>query len=90
MVRQKDNVAVYKITGEKTGRNYYVELLHLQNNYYGNPRFEAHIISIEHIEKYDYCGAWVYRFTGHYFSEQEECNWIVGYHEKKKELAHKN
>ena len=90
MIRQRDNVSIYKIVSQDTGKQYYVELLRLQNNYYGNPRFEAHIISIEHIEKYNYCGAWVYRFTGHYCGDQGECDFIVAYHEKKISKAHNN
>lgn len=90
MVRQRDNTGVYKVTSTFTGKQYYVELIRLQNNYYGNPRFEAHIISIERIEKYGYCGAWNYRFTGHYLDDIDECKFIVEYHEKKIELAHKN
>ena len=81
MVRQKDNVAIYKVTTEK--HNYYVELLRLQNNYYGTPRFEAHLICVDKVEQYNYCGAHVYRFTGHYMDDIKEVHWIVDYHEKK-------
>ena len=81
MVRQKDNVSIYKVTTEK--RNYYVELIRLQNNYYGTPRFEAHLIRTDMVEQFKYCGAHVYSFTGHYMDEIEEANWIVQYHEKK-------
>ena len=84
MVRQKDNVSIYKVPGEKTGRNYYVELLRLQNNYYGNPRYEAHLIRVDIVEQYNYCGAFVYRFTGHYLDDINEAKWIVNYHENKK------
>lgn len=90
MIRQKESVLIYKVVSSFTNNHYYVELLRLQNNYYGNPRFEAHIISLEHIEKYGYCGAWVYRFTGHFISEQAECDFIVGYHEKKILKGHNN
>lgn len=90
MVRQRDNESIYKVVSSFTNRHYYVELIRLQNNYYGNPRFEAHIISLEHIEKYNYCGAWVYRFTGHYYDDQAECDFIVSYHEKKMQKDHNN
>lgn len=81
MVRQKDNVAIYKVTTEK--HNYYVELLKLHNNYDGNPRYEAHLIRADLVEQYNYCGAHVYRFTGHYMDDINEAQWIVEYHEKK-------
>lgn len=81
MIRQKDNAGVYKV--ETDSRKYYVELIRLQNNYYGTPRFEAHIIRVDSIEQYDYCGAIVYRFNGHYLTDMEEAKFIVDYHEKK-------
>ena len=90
MIRQRDNVAIYKVVSENTNLEYYVELLRLQNNYYGNPRFEAHILKTELIKKYGYSGAWVYRFTGHYLDDYEECKFIVNYHEKKIEHTHSN
>ena len=88
MVRQRDNVAVYKVISKNTGAKYYVELLRLDNNYYGNPRYEAHIIRVDFLEECDYCGAHVFRFTGHYMSEQDECDWIVDYFEKKLNKLH--
>ena len=90
MVRQKDNTSIYKVVSPTTNNHYYVELIRLQNNYFGSSRFEAHIISIEHIEKYDYCGAWVYRFTGHFMDDKQECDFIVAYHEKKVMKTHNN
>ena len=83
MVRQRDNVGVYKVVSKDTKRIYYVELIGLQNNYYGQSRFEAHIIRTDLIEQYDYCGAYVYRFTGHCAGNEYEADWIVQYHEKK-------
>lgn len=88
MVRQKDNVAVYKIVTEK--RAYYVELFHLKNTYNGVARFEAHIIRTNIVEHYDYCGAHVYRFTGHCSSELDEAKFIVNYHERKIEKLYNN
>lgn len=81
MIRQRDNIGVYKVVTDS--RVYYVELIHLENNYYGTPRFEAHIIRIDLINQYDYCGAYVYRFTGHFMDDIEESKFIVNYHEKK-------
>lgn len=83
MIRQKDNEAIYKVTSDTTGVKYYVELMRLQNNYYGNPRFEAHILNTELIEKLNSTCACVYRFTGHFCGDYEECKFIVAYHEKK-------
>lgn len=90
MIRRRDNISIYKVVSQDTGNHYCVELLRLENNYYGNPRFEAHIISINSIEKYDDYVAWVYRFTGHYYGNKEEAEFIAAYHEKKIEQAHKN
>jgi hypothetical protein len=79
MVRQKDNRAAYPVT---TDNHYIVTLERLQNNYYGNPRFEAAIINLDHAAG-GYVGAHVYRFTGHYMDEYKEARWIVDYHEHK-------
>jgi len=90
MIRQRDNVAIYRVFSEKSGTLYFVELLRLQNNYYGNPRFEAHIIRPDNVNKYGYCGAHVFRFTGHYLGDDVEAKWIIDYFEKKLEKLHNN
>ena len=81
MIRQKDNTSVYKVVTDN--RTYYVELIRLQNSYYGEPRYEAHIIRIDIIEECNYCGAYVYRFGGYHGGNEYEAKFIVDYHEKK-------
>lgn len=82
MVIRRVNRTVIKVTSNK-GNDYLVTLDHLKNNAYGNPRYEACITSLakeDHYKNY-YCGA-VYRFTGHYFGDEKECEWVVNYHEE--------
>ena len=78
MVRQKDNRACYRVTGQY---NYIVILVFLDWNYNGLKRYEASIINLDKTD--DYSGAHVYRFTEHHLGEYGECRWIVEYHEKK-------
>lgn len=78
MVRQKDNRACYRVTGEY---NYIVVLVFLGFNYNGIKRYEATIINLDKTDEYS--GGHVYRFTEHHYNEYMECRWIVEYHEKK-------
>lgn len=78
MTRQRDNRATYRVTSNK---HWLVTLERLSNTYCGNPRYEATLINLD-IE-YDYIGSFVYRFTGHYYSELDEARWIVKHHEDK-------
>lgn len=90
MIRQRGNVAIYKVISEETNKLYFVELLRLDNNYYGNPRYEGHIIRVENVMEYGYCGAHSFRFTGHYFGDEKEAQWLVSYFEKKLNKLHNN
>lgn len=78
MVRQKDNRACYRVTGQY---NYIVIIEYLGFNYNGIMRYETTIINLDKTD--DYSGAHVYRFTGHHYNDYDECKWIVEYHEKK-------
>lgn len=78
MVRRRDNRGSYRVNSKN---HYLVTLVRLENNYYGNPRYEATVINLDNADSFIYSP--VYRFTGHYFSEQDEAVWIVGYHENK-------
>ena len=78
MVRRRDNRGSYRVNSK---HHYIVTMVRLENNYYGNPRWEATIINLDNIETFIY--APVYRFTGHYMNEQHEAEWIVNYYENK-------
>ena len=78
MVRQKDNRACYRVTGES---HYIVIITFLGFNYNGIKRYEATLINLDKTD--DYSGAHVYRFTEHHYNEYQECKWVVDYHEKK-------
>lgn len=81
MVRRRENVGTYFI---ETNKLYAVTLKRLENNYYGNPRYEATIITLSNLGGVGYDPSIVYRFTGHYTGDQAEAEWIVNYHEKHK------
>ncbi len=81
MTRQKDNRATFRVVSD---HNYLVTLVNLQNTCSGCPRYEATIINTD-IEG-EYIGSFVYRFTGHYMSREDEAAHIVKYHEKKDAL----
>lgn len=79
MVRRRENKATYRIYSNSF---YLVTLTRLENNYYGNPRYEAIIINLHCAGTY--ITSLVYRFTGHYMDDIKEAEWIVKYHETHK------
>jgi hypothetical protein len=78
MTTRRDNRATYRVT---TTKHWLVTLERLHNTYCGNPRFEAILTNID--GESDFIGSFVYRFTGHYYSELDEAKWIVKHHEAK-------
>lgn len=78
MVRRRDNKATYRVNSKA---HYLVTLIRLENNYYGNPRYEATIINLDYEDIY--IASPSFRFTGHYLGDAEEAKWIVQYYENK-------
>ena len=87
MTRQYDNVGAYLVT--RADENYLVELRHLKNTEAGNPRYEAVIFDLDCVKKYAYTGGHSFTFTGHYFGDQGEAEWIVNYFLYRVEKMHK-
>lgn len=79
MIRQRDTRSTYVI---RLNHVYYVTLQRLENNYNGNPRYEATIINTDAAID-NYILSRVYRFTGHFLGDNNEAEWIAKYHESK-------
>lgn len=60
---------------------YIVTLQKIKNASYGAPRYEAVIIYTGPDRGMDRSG-YKYRFTGHYYSERQEAEWILEQHLK--------
>jgi hypothetical protein len=70
MIRQLDAASVYDIN------NYTVILERIKNNKYGTPRFRATIF-YNGSDRTRERGATNWTFTGHYYSNREEAEWIL-------------
>ena len=68
MIKRLPNVEVFEFA------NYKVLLERIKNSSSGNPRFEATIISKS--QDVNTCAR--FRFSGHYTSEREEAEFILG------------
>jgi hypothetical protein len=79
-MKRHANESVYEVKTEKS--NYLVCLEGFKNDVNGNRRYKARIINLNHTYMY----AAVYTFTEHYCGDQGECEWVVNYHENKKNL----
>ena len=77
-MKRNYNESVYEVKTSKG--NYLVCLEGLKNDVNGNRRYKARMINLGHPTY-----AIVYTFTGHCCGEQGECEWVVNYHESKKE-----
>lgn len=78
-MKRHTNESAYEVKTRKG--NYIVCLEGLKNDVNGNRRYKARVINTS----YAYMYAAVYTFTGHCCGEQSECEWVVHYHENKKE-----
>ena len=78
MVRRLNNIDVIEFGF------YTVTLQKLKNGQYGCPRYEAVIIYTGPDRGMDRSG-YKYRFTGHYYSERQEAEWILEQHLNKEE-----
>ena len=78
-MKRNTNESVYEVKTDKS--NYLVCLEGLKNDVNGNRRYKARVINLN----YRYMYAAVYTFTVHCCGEQSECEWVVNYHENKKE-----
>lgn len=65
----------------KDNKDYCVTLKRLKNTTSGCPRYEATIIYLHYDPNASLYNA-VYNFTGHYFSEAKEAEWILDEHLK--------
>lgn len=82
MVKQLMNVSTYAFT--KNNRKYFVTIERIGNTPCGNPRFEARIISNDcPYPLHEYCFTVKYRFSGHYYDEHAEAEWILEEHLKR-------
>jgi len=75
MLRRLNNIDVVELA------NYTVTLQRIKNGQYGTPRYEAVIIYTGEDRGMDRA-AYKYRFTGHYYSERQEAEWILEQHLK--------
>jgi len=75
MVRRLNNIDVIEFGF------YTVTLQRIKNGQYGTPRYEAVIIYTGPDRGMDR-GGYKYRFTGHYYSERQEAEWILEQHLK--------
>lgn len=75
MVRRLDNTSVYDIN------NYTVVLQRIKNNTYGTPRYKATIF-YNGPDRGKSRGAYNYTFTGHYYAEAQEAEFILFEHLK--------
>lgn len=75
MVRRLNNIDVIEFGF------YTVTLQKIKNGQYGTPRYEAVIIYTGPDRGMDRSG-YKYRFTGHYYSERQEAEWILEQHLK--------
>ena len=73
MTRRFDNIQVYRIPTEHA--LYHVLLTRIKNDVNGKPRYEAFITTSNDDAAYHY------RFSGHYYGDAREADYIVGYHE---------
>ena len=78
MLRRLNNIDVVELA------NYTVTLQRITNGQYGTPRYEAVIIYTGEGRGMDRSG-YKYRFTGHYYSERQEAEWILEQHLKKED-----
>lgn len=76
MVRRLNNIDVVEFGF------YTVTLQRIKNGQYGTPRYEATIIYTGPDRGMDRSG-YKYRFTGHYYSERQEAEFILNEHLKK-------
>jgi hypothetical protein len=84
MVKRHDQINVFNIATER--RSYIVALERLNNGINGNPRYKAVIIFPEEDTKSMYNA--VYTFSGHYYGEYGEAEYIVKiYEEQNKQSA---
>lgn len=75
MVRRLNNIDVIEFGF------YTITLQKIKNGQYGTPRYEAVIIYTGPDRGMDRAG-YKYRFTGHYYSERQEAEWILEQHLK--------
>ena len=87
MIKRKNQISCYYITGQAGA--YFVTMERLHNTPSGCPKFRAVIIEMRDnhagiIDLEDGASYWnaVYDFTGHYYSERQEAQWIVNYYEE--------
>jgi len=77
-MRRLNNGSTYKV---QTKRGVYAVVLErLKNGNYGQPRFKAHVITLEVFGDTiptNYLFTRVYTFTGHYMNDEGEAEWIV-------------
>lgn len=83
-MKRMTNRTAYKVTTDRA--RYIVIYERLKNGVNGNPRYEFTVTPIEYFngKKFynEYRFTAVYRASGHYLSDVEECKWIVEQYEK--------
>lgn len=83
MIKRKNMVHVQDVTTKKGV--YKVVLESLKNDINGAPRYKAIIIVMSIGEEKNGVYNSVYTFTGHYWSNCRECEWIVEQYEKEED-----
>lgn len=77
-MRRCNQINAFSVNTEKS--NYIVTLERLKNGANGQPRYKAVVIALNSGPN-DYFNA-VYTFSGHYFKESEEAQFIVNEYER--------
>lgn len=77
-MKQLTTQTTYRLVRGATA--YAVTLTTIHNDINGNPRYEASVTNLSDLENYGYAGAFRYRFTGHYFGEHKEAEFILDRH----------
>ena len=80
MIKRQNQIDAFSVSTET--RDYIVTLERLNNDRNGNPRYKAVIIFTEDGATSFYNA--VYTFTGHYYGERKEAEYIVKHYEEER------
>ena len=80
-MKQLTTQTTYRLVRGNTA--YAVTLTTIQNDVNGNPRYEASVTNLSTLANCGSAGAFRYRFTGHYFGEVREAEFILDRHLEK-------
>lgn len=85
MARRFDNKTTYKVKGNLGV--YAVTMERQRNGVNGEPRWEAQITRLDNLINWNATWTVCYRFSGHYYNEADEAEWIVKHYEEEQDDA---